>query len=303
MTLHQLRTFVAVADTGSVRAAAGRLVVTQPAVSGALRALQVSLGVALVEPDGRGLRLTAAGRTFAEYARRVLGLLEQGRLAATGSDDPARGRLRIAAVTTASEHVLPRSLAVFRDRYPDVEVTLDVGNRDQVWTWMARGDADVALAGRPPKEDDLIMRASLPNELVVVSAPALVPEREPTTLSMLADRTWLLREPGSGTRLTLVSLLAREELEVPSLTLGSNGAVVAGAVAGLGVTLISRIAVSRELATGELVEISTPVTPVERPWFAVAPRRGTPTAELFIADLVDLDRPHPLPRFRPATEG
>lgn len=298
MTLHQLRTFVAVADTGSARAAAERLVVTQPAVSAALRALQDALGVDLVEPEGRGLRLTTAGTTFAGYARRVLGLLEEGRLAAAGSDDPTLGRVRIAAVTTASEHVLPSSLALFLERYPQVGVTLDVGNREQVWARMTQREADVALAGRPPADSELVVRALRPNELLVVAAPRLVPHEGHVPLTALADETWLLREPGSGTRATLQALLATEGIDPPTLTLGSNGAVVAGAVAGLGVTLISQAAIERQLADGDLVAIPTGTTPLERPWHAVTHRQMAPTARLFVEHLLDPDQPHPSPRFR-----
>lgn len=300
MTLHQLRTFVAVADTGSVRAAAEHLVVTQAAVSGALRALQESLGLQLVEPEGRGLRLTPTGRTFAVYARQGLGLLDEGRLAATGGDDPAHGRVRIAAVTTAGEHILPRSLTAFRARYPDAGVTLEVGNRERVWTWMSRREADIALAGRPPAGSDLVVRALRPNELVVVAAPGLVAPAGQVPLSALAARTWLLRELGSGTRATLEALLAADEIDPEILTLGSNGAVAAAAVAGLGVTLISRDAVARPLAAGELVEIPTDVTPVGRPWHAVTHRQTTPTTRLFVDHLLDPEEPHPTPRFHPA---
>ena len=82
MTLNQLRTFLAVAEHGSVRAAAQELVVTQAAVSASVAALQKSLGVTLVTPDGRGLRLTNAGTAYAGYARRILGLLDEAALAA-----------------------------------------------------------------------------------------------------------------------------------------------------------------------------------------------------------------------------
>lgn len=302
-TLHQLTTFVAVADTGSVRAAAERLVVTQPAVSGALRALQASLGVPLVEPDGRGLRLTERGQIFAAYARRILLLLDEARLLAAGSDDPRHGRVRVAAVTSASEHVLPQSLAVFRTRYPDVVVTLDVGNRDQVWNWMQRGEADIALAGRPPPDDTLMVRGRRANELILVAAPGLVAGHHDTSLVALARWTWLLREEGSGTRATVDALLAGHEIDPPTLTLGSNGAVVAGAVAGLGVTLISRAAVARQLADGEVTEIPTTQTPIQRPWHAVTHRHMTPTTRLFVDHLVDPGGGRGIPRFERAPVG
>ncbi|MDQ3354808.1 MAG: LysR family transcriptional regulator, partial [Actinomycetota bacterium] len=101
MTLTQLRSFVEVASTGSVRQAAAHLVVSQPAVSAAVAALQRDLGVPLVAREGRGLELTPAGRVFAGYARQVLGLLDEARVAAAGQLSPERGRVRLAAVTTA----------------------------------------------------------------------------------------------------------------------------------------------------------------------------------------------------------
>src|SRR6185369_11351981 len=107
LTLGQLRTFLAVASTGSVRAAADQLVVTQPAVSSALAAVRKQVGVALVARDGRGLRLTPAGEALAERARAALALLDEAVAAARGEADPDRGRLRLASVTTAGEHLAP----------------------------------------------------------------------------------------------------------------------------------------------------------------------------------------------------
>ncbi len=296
MTLTQLRAFVAVADTGSVRAAAERLVVTQPAVSAAVGALQRSLGSDLVEPHGRGLRLTEAGQVFAGYARRVLGLLEEAETAASGGADPTRGNLRIAAVTTASEHVLPRSLATFLDDYPHVGLRLEVGNRERVWSLLLQHEVDIALAGRPPVDADVKTRAVRPNQLVVVAAPGRAPT-DGVSLVQLESETWLLREAGSGTRAALQRLLNAVGIDPPVLTLGSNGAVVAAATAGLGFGLVSRDAVDREVAADELRVVDVEGTPIARPWHAVTHLDTTPTAELFVAHLTDRARPHPQPRF------
>lgn len=278
MTLAQLRTFVAVAETGTVRDAAEQLLVTQSAVSASLAALQRSLGLQLVERDGRGLRLTPAGDVYADYARRVLGLLDEGAAAAAGGQDPARGRVRIAAVTTAGEHVLPPSLAGFRNRYPDVSLTLEVGTRERVWTLLGAHETDVVIAGRPPAGTGLHVRAVRSNELIVVAAPG--------TTGDIDHATWLLREPGSGTRATTEAFFESREADPPQLTLGSNGAVVAGATAGLGITLVSRDAVERELESGQLVSLPVEGTPLERPWHAVTGPHPTPTAELFLQYLL-----------------
>src|SRR4249920_1714455 len=127
MTFAQLRTFLAVARTGSVRAAAADLVVTEPAVSAAVAALGRELGCELLARDGRGIRLTEAGRTMAAYAAELVGLAEQARREVAGGS-----RLRLAGVTTAGEFVLPGLIKAFRERHPKVDVSLEVGNREEV---------------------------------------------------------------------------------------------------------------------------------------------------------------------------
>ncbi|HZC27777.1 MAG TPA: LysR substrate-binding domain-containing protein, partial [Actinopolymorphaceae bacterium] len=280
-TTARLRAFVAVDETGSVRAAAQRLVVTESAVSAAITALTKEVGVPLIEREGRGLRLTASGRTFASYARTILGLHEQALTATRGDVDPEHGRVRVAAVTTAGEHVLPRTLVAFRRRYSGIDLRLEVGTSERVWRLLATYDTDLVIAGRPPADlEGFVVHAVRPNELLAVAAPELADDLD------LARVTWLLREVGSSTRTTCEALLAGLELDPPRLTLGSNGAVVAGAVAGLGVTLLSHDAVTRQLADGELIEVPVPGTPLHRQWHAVTHRQSSASAGLFLQELL-----------------
>lgn len=292
MTLTQLRAFVEVAATRSVRDAAAHLVVTQPAVSAAVAALQRDLGVTLLTRDGRGVELTAAGHVFAHYARQVLGLLDEGRAAAAGRVHPERGRVRLAAVTTAGEHVLPPFLAAFRTRYPEAEIVLEVGNRVRVWELLDYREVDLVIAGRPPADKRFVTHATRPNPLVVVAAwqgPHLADEtpRE-MAVEELARRVWLLRETGSGTRSTAEELFEDLGITPPTLTLGSNGAIRESVRAGLGVTLISRDAVARDLGPGGLEEWRWPGPPVSRAWHLVgrANESLTPTAALFLSGLI-----------------
>jgi DNA-binding transcriptional LysR family regulator len=280
-TAARLRAFVAVADAGSVRAAARRLVVTESAVSAAIGALTREVGVPLIEREGRGLRLTAPGRTYAGYARTILGLHDEALAAARGDSDPEHGRIRVAAVTTAGEHVLPALLAAFLARHPGVDLRLEVGTSEQVWDLLAAHRADLVIAGRPPRGlPGTVVRAVRPNALVVVAAPAIAASFEP-------GRTrWLLREEGSGTRTTGEALLAGWEADPPRLTLGSNGAVIAGAAAGLGVTLVSRDGVAGHLADGRLVEVKAPPTPLRRPWHAVTTEPAQPSTALLVGHLL-----------------
>jgi DNA-binding transcriptional LysR family regulator len=280
-TNSRLRAFVEVAETGSVRAAAQRLFVTESAVSAAITTLAREVGVPLMERNGRGVRLTAAGALYAGYARTILGLHEQAATAARDYGRPDKGLVRLAAVTTAGEHVLPGLLASFRDAHPRIQLRLEVAPRDQVWPMLTHHETDVVVAGRPPDGFRARVRAVSRNTLVVVGTADLVEKFAP------ADATWLLRETGSGTRATCLALLAELDVTPRQLTLGSHGAVVAGAAAGLGVTLVSREAVARHLDTGELVELPLRRTPLERPWHAVTHSDASASTELLVYHLLE----------------
>lgn len=277
----KLRTLVELAETGSVRGAAERLVVTESSVSSSVSALSAEVGTPLVIRHGRGVRLTPAGERYVEYARRILGLHAEAVLAARAEADPEHGAVRLAAVTTAGEFLIPGMLASFRAKHPGVVLRLEVAPRGRIWPMLARYEADLVVAGQPP--DDLLSArvwAVSPNTLVVVGPPAELPGFDPARV------TWLLREPASGMRATCATLLERLDISPPQMTLGSNGAVVAAAVAGLGVTLVARQAVRRELDSGALVELPIPGVPLDRPWHVVSQPDPTPSTRLLIEHIL-----------------
>jgi LysR family transcriptional regulator, low CO2-responsive transcriptional regulator len=263
VTFGQLRTFLALARAGSVRAAAAELVVTEPAVSAAVAALERDLGCRLVEREGRGLRLTPQGATLAGYAAEMLGLADQARHDVRGG-----GRLRLGAVTTAGEYLAPALLKAFSAPHPDVELSLLVGNRLQILEALERREIDIAIGGTPPPGHGIEGRAFLDYRLVVVAAPGATPRD-------LSAQTWLLREPGSGTRDTVLGYLASAGIEPQAvMTLGSNGAIKQAAAIGLGVTLLSAHAAARELAAGTLRRVPAPLAPLRRSWFTLRRESG-----------------------------
>lgn len=285
VTVAQLRSFVTVASTGSIRDAAIELVVSESAVSAAVTALSRQMGIPLLERHGRGVRCSAAGAAFEPYARRVLGLLAEGATAAAGGADPERGSVRIAAVTTGAEQVLPALLAGFRAEHPSVSVHLVVADSRAVWAAFAAHEADVVLAGRPPATvEGAITRALRTNRLVAVAAPSLQVDLEQTP--------WLVRELGSGTRSTLEALLHAQDLRPPLLHMGSNGAVISGAVAGLGIALVSQDAVRTLLDDGALRVVRVRDLPLERPWHLVTHSTATATARLFVQHLLEAPGGH-----------
>ena len=288
MTFNQLRTFVEVATSGSVIEAAQRLKVSPPAVSAAVGAIEKELGVQLVERAGRGLMVTPAGVVFARYARQVLALLETGKAATAEALDPERGQLRLAAVTTAGEHVVPRFLAAFRARHPEAGITLEVGNRDRVWEALENHTVDLAVGGRPPGDGRFVTLVTRPNVLVLVAAGTGTPAVREVDVDTVSESVVLLREAGSGTRGTAEELLDELGVAPRTLTLGSNGAIRESVQVGLGITLISRDAVVRELDEGTLEEWRCPGIPCQRAWHVVARAQEhlPATAGLFLTDLV-----------------
>jgi DNA-binding transcriptional LysR family regulator len=283
ITVTQLTAFLAVVRGGSVTAAADELVVTQPSVSSAVAALSRELGCELFERAGRGIRLTEAGAAFEPYAADVVGLLEDGRHAAGEAAGLAARRLRIAAVTTAAESFVPPLMRAFSSRHPEIELTLDVGNRDYVFERVLSHLADVAISGKPPADERLMVEPLLENQIVCITSPDdPAAAGSPVDGEQLAHRAWLLREPGSGTRALGEQFLQERGLRPRTLTLGSNGAIKQAARAGLGVSLLSRAAVEPELTSGWLAEITLTDAPEPRPWYllrsAVGPIRPSAAA-------------------------
>lgn len=268
MTFAQLRAFLAVVRHRSVTGAAAELYVTQPAISASLAALERDVGVRLVIRDRRGVRPTPSGEALAVFAAQCLALAEQGKDSAIAAAHPGRGRLRLAAVTTAGEYVVPPILKAFQERYPEVDPVLEVGNRALVLERLLAREADLAVGGRPPAAGPVDGKGFLANDLVIVAAPDHALAGRTGIDPRRLNDTWLLREPGSGTRAATEEFLARHEIEPRRvLNLGSNGAVKQAAAVGLGVTLISAQAVALELAAGTLARLRARGTPIRRRWF------------------------------------
>ena len=233
----------------------------------------------LTERVGRGVRPSPAGVAFTPYAADVIGLLDQGRRAAIEAAGEASRELRIAAVTTAAEYLVPTLMQAYGTQHPEIVLALDVGNRDRVLREVLEHEADIAIGGRPPSGDRLTGSAFMPNEIALIARAdhPLTDVRE-VDLDELGACTWLLREEGSGTRAMTEHYLEAHGLRPRVLTMGSNGAIKHAARAGLGIALQSRLAIELELEAGVLGMI-TPAAPLPtRDWYvlcsAVGPRRA-----------------------------
>ncbi|MEZ5121391.1 MAG: LysR family transcriptional regulator [Solirubrobacterales bacterium] len=285
VTLTQLHAFLAVVRRGSVTAAAAELVVTQPSVSAAVAALEREVGVELTERVGRSVRPTAAGEAYARYAADVLGLLEQGARAARAAAGEGPRVLRLSAVTTAGEHLVAPLVRAFREHRPGIEISLDVGNRGDVFRRLADHEVDVALTGRVPEDARLEGVPFADNEFVLITAPDdPLARRRWVMLEELADRPWLIREPRSGTRRLSEEYLAANGLDPQRLEFGSNGAIKQAVRLGLGVALQPRVAVALELELGLLAVLRPRGGTPKRAWFVVRSAVGPVRPE--VADFI-----------------
>ncbi len=274
ISMRQLEIFAAVARLESFTSAAKELHLSQPTVSMQVAKLAGTLGLELLEPVGRGVRLTAQGRRVHEAATDILSRVEGLSELAQELRGEVSGDLRIATVTSAT-YFLPHILGDFLHRYPQVEPFLSVTNRAQVIERLRTGADDIIIMGRAPQELDVVAHPFLDNPLVVVAPPDHpLKEKRGIPLKRLAQGRFLMRERGSGTRLAVESLFAEHGLSVrPTMELGSAEAIKQAVLAGLGMSVLPRQTVEREAETGALGILDVEHFPLMRQWFAVHLKR------------------------------
>jgi DNA-binding transcriptional LysR family regulator len=275
----QLRAFATVVEHGSLRAAADALGVTPAAVSSSLASLQRAVGVPLLERDGRGVKLTAAGSSFAADVRRMLALSSGAVASAKAAMTSSGAPLRIAAVSAACDAFLGDLLARFMSRVPGAPVALEVVRRDALWPLIEQRSADIAFAEVPPRHPTLALLAIRRNEYVVAAPAARRYDK-----AALARSLWLVREPGSGTRATTHEFLREYGISPPTRTIGSAAAIVRCIAQGVGVSLLPRDVIATDVAARRVQVARTPFTPRPRPWcfVAAADRDAPPLARAFL---------------------
>ncbi len=274
LTLRQLKVFESVARRLNYTRAAEELFLTQPAVSMQVKQLEESLGVALFEQLGKRIHLTDAGREVLGYARTVTQQLDELEAVLNHIKGLSGGRLRISVATTAN-YFIPTLLGTFSRRYPDVTVSLDVTNRESLLRQLSENTVDLVIMGQPPADLDAEADAFMENPLVIVAPPGhpLTHEKK-ISLKRLQDEVFLVREPGSGTRIAMERFFAERNMHLKTgMEVGSNEAIKQSVQAGLGLGLLSRATIEQELALKRLVVLDVADFPIMRHWYVVH-RRG-----------------------------
>lgn len=267
---------ISVAERGSISAAAKVHGVSQPAASMRLRRLEQVLGVEVLRRDPTGASLTPAGEAIVEWAAAVVNDISALDAGVRSLRETARTHLRVAASMTVAEYLFPGWLTRLNTASDGVHVALVMGNSDQVARWVVAGDADLGFVEGVGVPDGVQSRRLLRDRLTVVVGPRhpWARRRRALTPAELAAAPLVAREVGSGTRAVLDHALALHGLVADvAVELGSTTLIKSAVAAGSGPAVVSELAIRRESAAGQLVEVSCPDLDTER-WIRAIHRRG-----------------------------
>lgn len=282
LTLKHLRIVTAIARTGKVLAAADALGVTPPAITLQLKQLEQMIGLPLFERTRRGMVPTAAGALMLDAAHRIDAVTAATAESLDGLRGLHHGRVSVGVVSTA-KYFAPAALGAFRRLHPDIEISLLVGNREEVIAALAALACDLVVMGLPPEGLDLVS-ATLGDHPHVVIAPVTHPLARRTALPLaeLAGEDFLMRERGSGTRMLMERLFGAVGI-TPQMTMEmtSNETIKQAVIAGLGIAFISGHTIASEVEAGRLAILDVAGLPARRKWQIVrhAEKRMMPAAE------------------------
>ena len=286
MNLHHLAIFATVAATGSLTASARKLHVSQPALSRELKAFEQRLGVTLFERHAKGMRLTQAGEVLNRYAVRLFELERTAEAAMQEIAGALRGRLTLGASNTIGTYVLPPLLATFRRQRPHVEISLFVGNTEQVSQGVDDMRFMLGFIEGPLHLQGLRSTVFQHDEIVPVASPDHpLLRRHALKPGELSGEPLLMREHGSGTRELIAATLQRHRIEPGEIMeFGSTEALKRAAVHGGGIAWLPRICMQSELHEGRLRELPLRELAITRPLMMVQRENAPmePAAEAFL---------------------
>ncbi len=282
-TLHQLKVFLTVCEEKSVTRAAEKLHLTQPAVSIQLKRLQEQFDIPLTEIIGRQLHVTEFGNKIAETSRRVLQEANQINEQVDLYKGLLSGSIVISSVSTG-KYVIPYYLQSFMNRYPKVDIEINVTNKQQVIHQLQENSCDFGLVSVIPEFMKVQRFELLTNHLFIVS-------RQFNDFQSVKDSpntVWIFREVGSATRAAMERFIAKEGIVVHrSIELVSNEAVKQAVIAGIGISVLPLIGLKNELVQRDISIIPHAATPIETTWNLVHTKKALSPASQALLSHID----------------
>ena len=290
ITFRQLRLFLALAETGSVSGAAKLMHVTQPTASMQLKDITESVGLPLYEVVSKKIYLTDMGKELATTARAIAQNWDSFEQNADAVKGLSRGKLKVAVVSTA-KYFMPRLVGSFCQKYPEIDVSLEILNRDGVVQRLRDNMDDIYIMSKPPSDLDLSDEAFMPNPIVVVASTMdpLV-KRVAVPLNELSKKRFILREKGSGTRMAGDQFFSKKKFRADvRLELGSNEALKESVAGGLGLGLVSKHALHGLVKEHGVGIVDVEGFPLPSAWHIVHPasKKLSPLALAFKQHLLE----------------
>ena len=290
MDIRRLEVFCKLMETGSFSRTAQELGLTQPTVSGHIKSLERDIGLQLFDRRRRQIVPTGAAEVLLGFALKILELRKEAGFALEKFRGRISGRLRMGGSTIPGAYILPALIGRFRRIHEDTQMSLVLGDTVEIAAQVAAGHLELGVVGAFSELEGLSYEPLLEDQMVLAAPTVRFPGESSRKLKVsdLVDRPFIIREEGSGTRTVMLRALAEHDLSLKDLNvvaeMGSTEAVRHSIKAGLGVSILSRVAVAEDVEAGHIEIIPVDGLDLKRSFFLVTDslRSKSPLGEAFI---------------------
>ncbi|MEW6189858.1 MAG: selenium metabolism-associated LysR family transcriptional regulator [Actinomycetota bacterium] len=278
MNISYFKTFLAVVEKKSFSEAAKVLNLSQPAISFQIQAIEKTYGEVLLDRTGPKVRLTEAGEIFQRFAREILRANESLEQSIDELKGGLRGRLKLGASTIPGEYVVPKILGGFKEKFPNVELTLQIEDSEQIVEKLVNAEIDIGFIGAYiPKENFKLTKLATDELILILPANHPLCTKESMSVKEILREPFIVREVGSGTRKSFEKVLEKLDLSLDDfnvvIELGSTQAVLSAVEGGLGISVISRWAAEKALRLGTIKTITLKDIDLHRDLYLVYDQR------------------------------
>jgi len=261
INFRQLQAFIKVVEHKSFTLAAKELYLTQPAVTNQIHLLEEEYGVDLLDRSGTEIIPTANGKLLLNYARQILDLYNQSKTELDELNNLVRGTLIIGASTGPGEHILPRILGSFKDRYPQINIVLRIAQTEEIIRQVEDRILEVGIVGATSKDSPLVFEPFIKDEIIIICGPKYhLAKKGALTFDSILKEPFIIQQKGAGIRAMFEAGLAKRGLSLNDMNIymesGLQESIKSAVAENFGLGIISRYAVRQELATGILLELT-----------------------------------------------
>ena len=281
MDLWQLHIFCSVVDLKSFSKAADTVHLSQPTISTHIKDLEEYFDIRLLDRMGKEVVPTQAGKLLYSYAKKLLALRDKTESAMAEFQGKMTGHLLLGGSTIPGGYVLPKLIGQFIKKYPDIRVSLEIGDTEQIETDVLSGKVEIGVIGAPTNKKQLTQETLLKDEMrLIVPSTHPLAAKKAISPRELEKISFIARESGSGT-LTSFRQKLEPHMDVDTIhivaEMGSTEAVIQGIKNDVGISILSTIAVAQEINTGELKALSIKGVDLTRHFYLIQHRMRTPS--------------------------